>query len=100
MLFGLWVGSRNHALDWDQNPDAPMRRSNFTGKDVYSTRVCPTTLCCELYNKTSIFAEMGDRLATKDVGQKSEDAPVWREVDPNLTQCGLDRDLPPHQAAS
>jgi len=43
---------------------------------------------------------MGDRLATKDVGQKSEDAPVWREVDPHLTQCGLERGLPPHQAAS
>jgi len=38
--------------------------------------------------KTSAVAEMGDRLATIDMGRK--DVPLSGGAGPHLTQCGLD----------
>jgi len=56
----------------------------------------------QLSNKCSAVAEMGDRLATIDMGRKEEEAPVslLGELGPYLTQCGLVRGLPPYQVAS
>jgi len=53
-------------------------------------------------NKSSAFAEMGDRLATIDNGRKVGAAvPLsMGELNPNLIQCGLGRGLPPYQVAS
>ena len=58
-------------------------------------------------NNSSAAAEMRDPLATIDMGPKEGGccAPYRRErkgvgAGPHLTQCGLGRDLPPHQAAS
>jgi len=51
-------------------------------------------------NKSSAVAEMGDRLATIDMGQKVGAAvPPFRggELGPHLTQCRLGRGLPPYQ---
>ena len=42
---------------------------------------------------------MGERLATIDVGQKSG-VPLWKEMDPHITQCGLGRGLPAWQVSS
>ena len=53
-------------------------------------------------NKSSAVAEMGDRLATTDMGRK-EGAPVplpGGELGPHLTQCGLGRGLLQYQVAS
>ena len=54
-------------------------------------------------NKCSAVAEMGDRLATIDMGRKEGAAVLVSfrgELGPHLTQCGLGRDLPPCQMAS
>jgi len=45
-------------------------------------------------DKRSTAAEMGDHLATIDMGRKGV------ELDPYLTQCGLGRGRPPYQVAS
>jgi len=57
---------------------------------------------CQLNNKSSAVAEMGDRLATIDMGQKVEAAvPLsMGELGPHLTQCCLGQGLPPYQVAS
>jgi len=53
------------------------------------------------FNKSSAVADMGDRLATIDMGRKvGADVPLSIEdLGPNLTQCGLGRGLPPYQVA-
>jgi len=54
-----------------------------------------------LFSKSSAVAEMGDRLATVDIGRKVESVPIWRGgAGPHLTQCRLGRGLPPYQVAS
>jgi len=53
--------------------------------------------------KSSAVAEMGDRLATIDMGRKVGEATVplsVGELGPYLTQCHLGRGLPPYQVAS
>jgi len=53
-------------------------------------------------NKSSAVAEMGDCLATIDMGQKVGRAAVrgGSQLGPHLTQCGLGRGLPLYQVAS
>jgi len=55
-------------------------------------------------NKSSEVAEMGDRLATIDMGRKVGDccAPFMGrgQPGPKLTQCRLGQGLPPYQVAS
>jgi len=51
-------------------------------------------------NNCLTVAQMGDRLATIDMGRKSEAVPLLGELDPHITQCGLGRDLPPYQLVS
>jgi len=58
-------------------------------------------------NKSSAVAEMGDCLATKDMGQKVGMAAVtvlcpfsWGELGPHLTQCRLGQGPPLYQVAS
>jgi len=53
-------------------------------------------------NKTSAVAEMGDRSSTIDMRRKlGAVVPLFvGELGNHLTQCGLDRGLPPHQVAS
>jgi len=53
-------------------------------------------------NKSSAVVEMGDRLATIDMGQKvGVCAPfLGGATGPHLTQCGLGRGLPLYQVAS
>jgi len=54
-------------------------------------------------NKSSAVAEMGDRLATIDIGRKVGGLLCifpWGKLGPHLTQCGLGRGLPPYQLAS
>ena len=52
--------------------------------------------------KSSGFTEIGDRLATIDMGRKEREGLLcpcsWEELGPHLTQCGLGRDhlLSPH----
>ena len=43
---------------------------------------------------------MGDHLATVDMGQKLGVVPLWGELGPHVTQCGLSRGLPSHEVAS
>ena len=50
-------------------------------------------------NNSSAFAEMGDRLATLDMGRKV-DRGCCGGLGPHLTQCGLGRGLPLYQVAS
>ena len=54
--------------------------------------------------KSAAVAQMGDRLATTDMGRKVGGAAVSlsvvRELGPHLTQCRLGRGLPPYQVAS
>ena len=47
-------------------------------------------------NKCSAVAEMGDRLATIDMGRKLKGAVplLGGDLAPHVTQCGLGRDLP------
>jgi len=46
-------------------------------------------------NKCSAVAEMGDRLATIDMGRKVGAVPLFKSSwVPHLTQCRLDRGLP------
>jgi len=67
---------------------------------VYFTMGHSSSQNCELSkiwghkkeNKCSAIAKMGDRFATIDMDQSSQ-------KDPHLTQCGLDRGLPPYQVA-
>jgi len=53
-------------------------------------------------NKSWVVTEMGDRLATVDIGRKEWGccAPFRGAAGPHLTQCGLGRDLLPYQMAS
>jgi len=52
-------------------------------------------------NKSSAVAEMGDHLATTDMGRKvGERAAVGGSSVPHLTQCVLGRGLTPYQVAS
>jgi len=56
-----------------------------------------------LNNKCSAVAEMGDRLATIDMGRKlGDDVPLFGggELRPHLVQYGLGRGLPPCQVPS
>jgi len=53
--------------------------------------------------KSSAVAEMGDRLATIDMGRKvgaRATVPFFGELGFRLKQCGLSRDPPPYQVAS
>jgi len=54
------------------------------------------------WNKSSAVAEMGDRLATIDVGRKVGNAVPLSvgELGPHVTQRRLGRGLPPCQVAS
>jgi len=51
---------------------------------------------------SSTVAEIGDHLATVDIGQKVGGccSSFWGELGPHLTQCGLGQGLPPYQVAS
>jgi len=53
------------------------------------------------HNKSLAVAEMGDRLATVDMGRKVGAAVALsvEELGPHLTQCRLGRGLPPYQVA-
>ena len=52
-------------------------------------------------DKNSAVAEMGDRLATIDMGRKEGGCyALSGGAGPHLTQCGLGRDQPPYQVAS
>ena len=61
-----------------------------------------TWYCSSNKNKSSAVAEMGDRLATIDMGRKVRGAAVGAgsPLDPHLIQCGLGRGLPLYQVAS
>jgi len=54
------------------------------------------------FNKSSAVADMGDRLATVDMGRKVGRTAVgdWVPIGSHLTQCGLGRGLPLYQVAS
>jgi len=56
----------------------------------------------EAYLRTKWHLDPPNRLATIDMGRKLGDLPLLeeRELGPNLTQCCLDRGLPPYQVAS
>jgi len=70
------------------------------------THILPPTITIRhvwsvLNNNSSAVAEMGDRLATIDMGRKVGAAVppfYWGELDPHVTQCGLG--LSPYQVAS
>jgi len=57
-------------------------------------------------NKCSAVAEMGDRLATTNMGQKLRGAAMPPfggsevQLGPHVSQCGLGRGLPLHHVAS
>jgi len=78
------------------------------GVDLISVSVCACTSTRtsqkrrdQTSHKSSAVAEMGDRLATIDMGRKVEGcAPFRGELGPYLTQCRLGRGLPPYQVAS
>jgi len=61
-------------------------------------------LATSIVYKSSAVAEMGDRLATIDMGRKWGGATLGRAGSPmghhDLTQCGLGRGLPLYQVAS
>jgi len=65
--------------------------------------VCPSVChSTEPYNKSSAVAEMGDRLATRDIGRKEGAAvpPLEGVLGLHLAQCGLGRGRPPCHVAS
>jgi len=71
----------------------------LTDGTVYRSVVDSNTL--NSFNKSSAVAEMGDRLATIDMGRKVGVLchcyfQGW-ELGPNRTHCRLDRDLPARQ---
>jgi len=56
-----------------------------------------------IVNKSSAVEQMGNRLATIDMGRKLGGVPFFRggaELAPHLTQCGRSRGLPPCQVSS
>jgi len=55
-----------------------------------------------LHNKSSVVAEVGNRLAIINIGRREGEAalPHSGGTWPHQTQCGLGRDLPPYQVAS
>jgi len=59
---------------------------------------------CLSARKSSAAVEMGDRLATIDMGRKSGEGLLcpfpWGELGPHLTQCRLGRHLPPYHVVS
>jgi len=56
---------------------------------------------CGVVDKCSVVAEMGDHLATVDMGQKRGTAvPRGKELGPHLIQCGMGQGLPPYEVAS
>jgi len=64
-------------------------------------------LCIITLHKSSAVAEMGDCLATIDMGRKLGAAVLCalfegggRQLSPRLTQCGLGRGVPPYQVTS
>ena len=54
----------------------------------------------DVTNKCSAVAEMGDHLATVDMGRKLGAVPLLGELGPHLTQCGLGQGLHPYQVTS
>jgi len=62
----------------------------------------PESSNCLVTNKCSAVAEMGDYLATVDIGPKVGAAVHLSlgQLDPHLTQCRLGRGLPSYQVAS
>jgi len=57
---------------------------------------------CQLNNKSSAVAEMGDRLTAIDMGRKVEAAVPfpWGGLGPHLTQCRLGQGLSPYHVVS
>jgi len=86
----------------DVHIDASLHRSALcVNGPLHSVHVHSGRLT-SYHNKSSAVAEMGDRLATIDMGRKVGAAvplSVW-ELDRRLTQCRLGRGLPPYQVAS
>ena len=77
----------------------------FWSKDIKST-ISADKQCTDAdvtgKDKSSAVAEMGDRLATIDMGQKVGRVVVGAgsPLDPHRTQCGLGRGLSLYQVAS
>jgi len=65
--------------------------------------VCSSVCPLAYLNNSLAVAEMGDRLAIIDIGRKVGAAVprffLGGELGHHLTQCGLDRGLPPYQVA-
>jgi len=84
-------------VEYTQNPskDHPYHRHS---------RQCVIALGSRLIHflTSSAVAEMGDRLATINMGRKEGCccAPLGGELGPHLTQCGMGRGLPQNQVAS
>jgi len=81
------------------------KRNDQKVKDIYLWRNKTTVLCLISYRyKSSAVAELGDRLATIDMGRKvGVLCPAFLgagQLGSHLTQCRLDRGLPPYQVAS
>jgi len=63
---------------------------------------CPSCHPIKSVNKSSAAAEMGDRATAKWAEKWCGAMPPFGggELSPHLTQCCLERGLPPHQVAS
>jgi len=75
-------------------------QANYSGSSWLT--VVAGTVDCNLFDKCSAVAEMGDRLTTIDMSQKLGAVPFFKGGSwiPNLTQCGLGRGLPSYLVAS
>ena len=104
---GITIGKyRGTPAGWENGGISRDYRGNVALFDFYGTFKATKGEPIRNYfkcNKCSAVAEMGDRLATIDMGRKLGAAPFFflgGELDRHLTQCGLGRGLPPYQVAS
>ena len=105
MPFGLWacMGPRNQVLDVGPDFRSTHGKGQFYGgKRAANSKVMGLyTVSCA--NKSSVVAEMADRLVTIGMGRKWGGAAVGAgsPLSTHLKQCGLlGRGLPLYQVAS
>ena len=85
-------------------PKWPRRPHGRCAQEAIKCHVTATKRKTCIANKSSAVYQMGDRLATIDMGRKLGGVPLFSrggaELGPHLTQCRLGRGLPPYQVAS
>jgi len=66
----------------------PENVDNRNVRSASSVQLLSVTISHQIINSSAVV-EMGDRLATIDTGRKLGAVPLWEELGPRVTQCGL-----------